>query len=234
HPRHPPKSSKGCSMSSPVLGIVCGMQTEAHTMGRKAIVPGVLHTVSGARPELAEEGANWLADQGCRLLVSYGVSGGLDPDLKPGQVLRPQGVVGPDGVFELSHSEDDVTLFGSDQMVLTPDAKQELRARTGAAVVDMESHVVARVASERGLAMAALRAVGDPAGSTLPPFVTAGLSPTGHQRPWPVIWGLIQRPGWLPTLMQLKKDTDKALRALTAEVEGGAIDRLLEAVKSNG
>ncbi|MEM1275789.1 MAG: hypothetical protein AAGH74_04635 [Pseudomonadota bacterium] len=218
-------------MSKAILGIVCGMQTEAHTMGLKAVQSGVLHTVSGARPELAEEGANWLVEQGATLLLSYGVSGGLDPALTPGTVLRPKGLAGPDGVFELVYGEDEVTVTGSDQMVLTPEAKATLRAETGAAAVDMESHAVARVARARGVPMAALRAIGDPANSTLPPFVTGGLSPTGHQRPWPVILGLIGSPGWLPTLLQLKKDTDKGLRALTAQAEDGAIDRLLEAIK---
>ncbi|MEM8793345.1 MAG: hypothetical protein AAGE80_17110, partial [Pseudomonadota bacterium] len=230
-PRHPPKPSTGCFVSSPLLGIVCGMQTEAHTLGRKALTPGVLHTVSGARPELAEEGARWLADEGCRLLLSYGVSGGLDPALAPGTVLRPVGLAMDGGPHALAFGEDDVTLTGSDVMVLTPEEKAALHARTGAVAVDMESHAVARIAAERGLRMAALRAIGDPAGSTLPPFVTGGLSATGHQRPWPVIAGLIRRPGWLPALMQLKRDTDQALRALTAEVEDGAIDRLLEAAE---
>ena len=208
------------------------MRAEVRALGPKAAQPGVLCAVSGARPGLAADGAHRLADRGCRLLVSCGVSGGLDPNLPPGAVLRPSAVSDGAERFPLAFGDGGVIVAGSDVAVRTPRAKAALRAQTGAAAVDMESRAVARVAAERGLPAAALRVVGDPADGLLPPFALDALDPAGRRRPWPAIAGLMRNPRWLRPLMRLKRDTDLALRALSAEVAGGAIDRLLSAARN--
>src|SRR5260370_1316114 len=59
----------------------------------------------------------------------------------------------------------------------------ELRRRSGAAVVDMESATAARLAAEHGLALTCLRAVSDDAGHELPPELATALA-GGQVHPW--------------------------------------------------
>lgn len=55
--------------------------------------------------------------------------------------------------------------------LLTPEAKHAAHAASDAAVVDMEGYALARLAGERGVPIAALRAVLDAVEHALPPFV---------------------------------------------------------------
>ena len=72
-----------------VCGIVCGMVSEARALGRWADDPRIAIAVSGARPGRAE--ARRLVAEGCRALISWGVAGGLDPALVPGEVVAEDG-----------------------------------------------------------------------------------------------------------------------------------------------
>ncbi|MBY8975705.1 adenosylhopane nucleosidase [Rhodobacteraceae bacterium NNCM2] len=219
----------------PILGIVCGMQTEFDALGALAIDPRVRVAVSGARPDLAEDGARWLIDEGCTKLLSFGVAGGLAPDLQPGDVLGGELVVTEAGEgFDLSpldHGAEQVAgaLLGLDRMVFTAEEKRGLHQATGAVAVDMETHRVARIGAEHKVPVHALRAVGDGATRTLPAFVANALSVTGHPLIFPVLKGLLRDPMALPELLRLKRDTDRALRRLAGIVEDGLLERLIDA-----
>ena len=54
-------------------------------------------------------------------------------------------------------------LAGVEQVVAARACKAALRSETGAAAVDMESHIAAAYAAEAGLPFAALRVISDPA-----------------------------------------------------------------------
>ena len=115
-----------------------------------------------------------------QLLVSAGFAGGLDPTLPRGSVVRPTRVVSADHqahVLGLLAPPDapPVTICTAERIVRTPAEKRDLAARTGAAVVDMESFAVAAVAREAGLPCAGVRVVSDAADDELPPVV-AGLA----------------------------------------------------------
>jgi adenosylhomocysteine nucleosidase len=214
---------------TPTLGIVCGMQSELHALGRWARDARVRVAVSGARPAQAETEARRLIDEGCRVLLSWGVAGGLDPTQIPGDLVIPTDAVGVDGrswalsigLFGAATAgvpprawEVGGRLLGLDRMVLTLMEKIILHEKTGAVAVDMETHRVALVAAEAGLPILAIRAIGDPAGRVLPELVTQALGADGRPRFGPVIAGLLWRPGDLRALVQVKRDTDAALAAL--------------------
>ena len=55
-----------------------------------------------------------------------------------------------------------------DHAVATAEGKADLYRRSGAFLVDMESHIAARLAHARDVPFAALRVVADPAERTLP------------------------------------------------------------------
>ena len=62
---------------------------------------------------------------------------------------------------------------------LDPQEKRALYLETGALAVDMESHIVARIGAARGLPVAAIRVITDPARRALPQAALAAVRPNG-------------------------------------------------------
>jgi nucleoside phosphorylase len=163
---------------------------------------------------------------GAGALLSFGFAGGIDPALRPGDVIVGAGVVGADGRM---HETDDALarylcaaldslgcgwsaglVAGVDRVLAAVAAKQALAARTGAAIVDMESRAVA----EAGLPFAILRVVLDPAEHALPASVLAALRSNGRLNPLALIGGLLRRPGEIGALQALARDNSAARASL--------------------
>ncbi len=219
-----------------VCGIVCGMASEVRALGRRANDPRIGIGISGARPGRAEAEARRLVAEGCRALLSWGVAGGLDPALAPGDLVIPAEVVAEDGgswpaspdlcaavaagvPSPLRGQGGGRRLLGLDRMVLSAAEKAALFERTGAVALDMESHRVALVTAAAGLPFLAVRAIGDPAGRALPALAARALGEDGRPRIGPVVAGLLRRPGDLAALLRVKRDTEAALAALAAVAE---------------
>ncbi len=223
---------------TPSVGIVCGMVSEVRALGRWADDSRIAIAVSGARPGRAEAETRRLVAGGCRVLLSWGVAGGLDPALAPGDLVIPGEVVAEDGArlplsdaviarldraiqtSEMPRSSRGMAksgaILGLERMVLTVADKADLYQRTGAVAVDMESHRVALVAAEAGLPVLAVRAIGDPAGRALPALAALALGEDGRPRIGPVVAGLLRRPGDVAALLRVRRDTVAALATLTA------------------
>ena len=92
--------------------------------------------------------------------------------------------------------------------IAQPDAKADLR-RYGA-TVNMEDYHAARAAAAAGIPFAAVRAVLDTAGQSLP----AGLDAAGG-RPGRIAAGLARRPARLPELVRLRRQMVLTRRNLT-------------------
>ncbi len=219
-----------------VCGIVYGMASEVRALGRWADDPRIGIGISGARPGRAEAEARRLAAEGCRVLVSWGVAGGLDPALAPGKLVIPEAIVAEDGGrwpvapdlraavaagLPSPHriQGGGMHLLGLDRMVPSAAEKAALHARTGAVAVDMESHRIALVAATAGLPVLAVRGIGDPAGRALPALAVRALGEDGRPRVGPVVAGLLRRPGDLGALLRVRRDTEAALRALAASAD---------------
>ena len=84
-------------MTSPRLGILCGITAEAAALGRWRDDPRVTVAIAAGRPARAESEAGRLASAGVRALLSWGIAGGLDPALPPGAMLVADGVIEPGG-----------------------------------------------------------------------------------------------------------------------------------------
>src|SRR5580698_6063247 len=67
------------------IGFVTGLAVEASLLRRSGFLVGV----GGGMPDGAYRAADTLAGQGALALVSFGLAGGLRPDVKPGAVLVP-------------------------------------------------------------------------------------------------------------------------------------------------
>lgn len=156
--------------------------------------------------------------EGCRGLVSFGIAGGLSPDLRTGTC-----VVGSTIITETAQLMTDSdwsrsllqvlpgavhgAIVGvSSRIVAHPDAKRALRARTGALAVDNESHVVASAAAARGLPMAAVRVIMDPVTRELPASALTAVRTNGTIDLAAVIRSLAREPSDLPMLLRTTLD----------------------------
>jgi adenosylhomocysteine nucleosidase len=163
------------------------------------------------------------------LVVSWGLCGGLDPRLRPGDLILGSAVVSDDGAIR---TDEAITsslaqrlggagthvvverMAASDAPVLTAAAKTELRRATGAAGVDMESLIVGQYALEQRIPFAILRAVADPAERDLPPLVMKAVDSNGGINALAVIGELIRAPSQFAGLRAAARDSRAAFQAL--------------------
>ncbi|QPC44415.1 purine phosphorylase [Kaustia mangrovi] len=217
------------------IGIVTGLQMEACLVRPGRRVAGdrsLLVACDGPGPRRAYEAARRLVEAGADGLVSFGLAGGLDPELAPGTAILPVAILDEDG-SRFDCAEDwrrDLTaqaprdpalqcvdvLATLSEPVASVEAKAALRARTGASAADMESAAVARAAMEAGLPFLAIRAISDRAGDTIPRAALKGMRADGHAAALPVLVHLAAHPGELGALIRLARQTGRAKRALAA------------------
>src|SRR5262249_50613320 len=142
------------------------------------VIAGAAHGGLAARLEQA-------VAAGAEAIISFGLAGGLDPDLGPGRCIvagavlagaerLPADAVWAGRLMPRPAGPRQADIVGADRPVADVAAKQALRRSTGAAAVDMESGIAARLAATRGLPFAALRVICDPAGRAVPPAALAG------------------------------------------------------------
>ncbi len=214
------------------LGAVAGLAAEAEVLRRAAAAhPQERHPLifcAGGSARRARQGAAALVASGAVGLVSFGIAGGLSAELAAGDLVLAAEVVAPDG---RRHSTDaawrarlrarlgpiavrEGVAVGSDRVARTPADKLALAAATGAVIVDMESHGVARAAEAAGLPFLVLRVVADPLTATVPWSALAGVGPGGERRVWPVLMRLARRPADLPALLRLRRESRAALATL--------------------
>lgn len=220
------------------LGIVCGMEAEARTLGELREHDRVLVTVTGGAPERVDRAAKRFLNAGCVRMLSWGVCAGLDPRLPPGQPVMPdlvetlegeriplarEAAIGRDAAAEAPRA----LMLGLDSPVMSADDKDALYHATGAVAADMETHRLARIGAEFAVDTLAIRAVADPAWRDLPVYVADALDAEGRPRVRRILAGLAGRPADLAVLLRLRRDRARALSRLRSIAEGGIFSRLL-------
>lgn len=192
--------------------VFVGMAFEA----RIAAGPGTLVFSRDARRDL-EAAAASAARQGCRGMISFGVAGGLHAGLRPGDWVIASSVVETERAWatdqawsrNLMNAIDGAfhaPVIGVDSPVAEPAQKRELHRTTGAAAVDMESHVVARLAAAHGLAFTALRVIVDPAHRAIPSAALMGMGTGARADSVAVLRDVIARPGQASRLVRIMLD----------------------------
>lgn len=200
--------------------VVVGLAFEA----RIAAGPGMQVICSGDGRNLADS-IERAVRGGCGGLISFGVAGGLRPDLSPGDVVIASEILDgknrlpvdpcwsrnlmetiPNGIFG--------TLAGVPTPIATTEAKRKLHQQTGAVAVDMESHVVAALAAKHTIPMAAIRVITDPAIRALPKAALAAMRPDGTSDIYAMVRSLIQRPSELPAVLRTASDAWAARTSL--------------------
>ena len=92
--------------------------------------------------------------------------------------------------------------------------KAALWMETGAAAVDMESHIAAAYAADAQLPFAALRVISDPANRALPALARDAIKPNGDIDLRLVLRGVARNPMTLRSLVSTGIDFNRALRSL--------------------
>ncbi|MFW5836511.1 MAG: hypothetical protein ACOCVM_00780 [Desulfovibrionaceae bacterium] len=204
--------------------------------------PGAVRTDRAARAALAE---------GAELLVSLGVSGGLDPVLRPGDLAIASEVVdagdpaGPPLQTSLQASSRLAELLrqsgrpamrgpvaATHSPLSRPGDKADLFRRCGALCVDMESLAAGRAATETGTPFLCLRAVSDPAERGLPRLATQALAADGSLHALQLIRGLALAPWTIFALARLGSEFSAAKRSLA--LAGRSLERLAVELSASG
>lgn len=211
------------------LGIVCGLKSEAAVV-RAALSdaeapPDIFRIgISGANAARAAALAKDLCEAGARALVSAGVSGAIDPQLAPGDIVEAQTTLLMDGTaYSAGQGLGAPTpqqgarlgaLLGVDEVISTLAEKTALFESSRATAVDMETHSVARIANRFAVPYFAVRAIADPANRALPRSALSAIAPDGGVRVLPVLLSAARRPAEMAQLIELGGDQKKALAAL--------------------
>jgi adenosylhomocysteine nucleosidase len=217
-------ASAGRIDSRPVL-IVTGLVQEA----RIAAGPGMTVICSSSDPQQLRALLTVFDPTTIRGVISFGVAGGLDPTLKSGDVVVATEVLAGDDrwLAGLALNDDLIAsvglgrrrivrgrLAGAEQVVAARHVKAALHSETGAAAVDMESHIAADYAAKAGLPFAALRVVSDPAHRALPALAMAAIKPNGDIDLRKIMRGVVRNPLTLRDLVSTGIDFSRALKSL--------------------
>jgi hopanoid-associated phosphorylase len=158
---------------------------------------------------------------GCRSMISFGIAGGLAPGLGPGdlivasvvidqQTIRPTDAAWSGRLLQTIPGSIYAPILGVDAAIANPTIKRHLHSLVGAVAVDMESHVVARLAGGYDLAFAALRVIIDPAHRAIPDAALAGIGVDGNTDLIGVLRQLMARPSQTIALARLALDLLRA------------------------
>ena len=163
--------------------------------------------------------------QGASGIISFGIAGGLAPDLVAGDWVVASGVwsgrkvIATDRAWsqrllEMLPGAAHAEVVGWDTLVPSIEQKSDLYDTTAAVAVDMESHIAGQIAAEHHIPFAACRVIIDAANRALPPAATLGLRLDGTPDVRAVLHSVRQHPGQIPSLIRTALDAHFAERAL--------------------
>jgi nucleoside phosphorylase len=206
--------------------------------------PGVITLTVGIGHASAEKSIrSFLGGAGKppELVLTCGFAGGLNPDLKLGDVVfeipsrssrgnEAQTEIGNHGnqlepphvgCYEKLVGADakPVKFFCADRIATTVAEKKKLRAETGADAVEMESAAIHAVCAERGIPCATVRVISDTADEDLPLDFNALAKPDKSLDYGKLFLAVAKSPGKIGSLMRLQKKTKFAAAQLAVALE---------------
>jgi adenosylhomocysteine nucleosidase len=179
-----------------------------------------------------------LVAEGAGALLSFGIAGGLAPDIESGELILAERVCGSGledyacdarwraavaaRLSEAMVAHRGGAILGGARVLRSVADKDSAYRESACLAVDMESAAVAAIAAEAGLPFLAVRAVADRASDTLPSLVESAVKPDGRANVGRAVAVLLRHPSEIPATLRLARQTELALARL----------RMLEAVKS--
>lgn len=177
----------------------------------------------------------FLATHSPELVLTCGFAGGLNPELKLGDVvfeIPPRSRRGDEAQIKIGSPSEPphvgcyekliaagakpAKFFCANRIATTIAEKKQLRDKTGADVVEMESEAIHTVCRERGIPCATVRVISDTANEDLPLDFNALARPDKSLDFGKLAWAIAKSPGKIGALMQLQKKTKFAAEQLAA------------------
>ena len=201
--------------------VATGLQREARLLASPS-----LNIIAGGGDRLRLEQALERGAADAVGIISIGLCGALTSGLKPGDWVVGGEVVRADGpavatdkawtarLLAALPGAQASSILGSDAMIVDAESKRRARQVSGAAVVDMESHIAAGVAAHHRLPFAVARVVSDAADRTLPKAAQAGMAADGSMDILAVLASLALSPWQLPALIRVGSEAGIAFKAL--------------------
>ena len=157
------------------------------------------------------------------LVITCGFAGGLNPDLKIGDVVYESPEPTTFNLQFLTRltaaGARPAKFFCADRIATTVAEKKKLRDETGADVVEMESAAIHAVCRERGIPCVTVRVISDTAHEDLPLDFNALAKPDMSLDFGKLFFAIAKSPGKIGALMQLQKKTSLAANRLAAVLE---------------
>ncbi|MGA3145584.1 MAG: hypothetical protein ABSF10_21520 [Verrucomicrobiota bacterium] len=194
--------------------------------------------VTGVGRKNAEKSLReFLATNSPKLVLTCGFAGGLNPDLKLGEVVFE--LTDRRGEFHEPQTEKKIRdsqssslrekllaagakpakFFCADRITTTVAEKKRLRAETGADAVEMESGAIHAVCRERGIPCATVRVISDTANEDLPLDFNALAKPDMNLDYGKLALAILKSPGKIGALLKLQKQTRFAAEQLANVLE---------------
>jgi len=201
---------------------VTGLERE----GRIAASRDVRVVTCGTAREVLRRKLATALDDKVRGIISFGICGGLSPDLPPGTCIIASDIVSDQAripvdaewsgrLRRLLPQAVSGPVAGLDALLPTKEDKFKLFRKTAALGADMESHVAAELASAHKIPFACLRAIADPAWSDLPPAAScAVVNENGTVNKSAVLRSLLANPRQVPGLVRVARESSAAFNAL--------------------
>ena len=209
--------------TGPVAALcICGLAAEAK-IARAAGFPVVVGAGDRSRTTTLVESA--VRQANC--LISFGFAGGLAPELRTGDVIVSTNVVAADkrwwaekrfrdriADFARGIGALEGSVLGAQAILATAARKSRAWSETRALAADLESDIVARIATSAGMPFVVLRSIADAAYRELPPAALIPLSEDGTPRLARVLSSVLRQPRQLASLVGLAREVRTARLAL--------------------
>ena len=196
--------------------LVCfALEEEARAfrkLGAKSAEVAILITGMG-RKNAEQSVREFLAGNSPRQIFTAGFAGGLNPELKIGDVLFATDNSGLAASLTNAGARP-VKFFCAPRIATTTAEKSELWRTTGADAVEMESEFIQAISRARDIPCATVRVISDPAQDELPldfnQLANADLSLNYGK----LAFALAKSPGKIPALLRLQKNSQLAAERL--------------------
>lgn len=187
--------------------------------------------LSGMGENAARKAATGLQTRGATSLISFGVAGALDPNLRPGDLVLPESVYNerllPVSLTWRSQVQKSLPshlriiggkLATSKKVLTSLSEKHEFAKITGAFAVDLESSAIAEVAESSSIPFLAIRAISDPVEFSPPLALLNAVNSDGSANLGKILSLLLRRSVTLSTLLHLARDVRIARSTLSTVV----------------
>jgi|ERR1017187_5256994 adenosylhomocysteine nucleosidase len=220
-----------------MITLVCFALKEEAAPFRKIAAgkSGISILLTGIGRKNAEKSVrDFLSVNSPKLVLTCGFAGGLNPELKLGEVVfetsfpsssrreSAQTEIGNQlepthvGCYEqlVAAGAKPAKFFCADRIATTVDEKRKLREETGADAVELESGAIHAICRERGILCATVRVISDTANEDLPLDFNRLSKPDMNLDYGKLAWAVMKSPGKIGALLKLQKQTRFAAERL--------------------